>query len=113
VPAPNRRRRGTRFPSVQGLDGHAQAQQSGFGRRIGRGGTIGRHAAATSGGGEHGEPEVIFCLDEFEPLNIQPHPGRQWTDRGGKHNRGPHRRWPRIEAQFTALPPWVVSQRGA
>ncbi|MFV2028113.1 helix-turn-helix domain-containing protein [Micromonospora sp. LOL_028] len=26
---------------------------------------------------EAGEPDVIFCLDEFGPLNLQPHPGRQ------------------------------------
>jgi transposase len=38
-----------------------------------------------------GEPEVIFCMDEFGPLNIQPHPGRQWTDRGGRHNTSPDR----------------------
>ena len=25
---------------------------------------------------EPGEPEVIFCVDEFGPLNLQPHPGR-------------------------------------
>jgi hypothetical protein len=24
---------------------------------------------------EDGEPEVTFCLDEFGPLNLQPHPG--------------------------------------
>ena len=24
---------------------------------------------------EPGEPEVIFCVDEFGPLNLQPHPG--------------------------------------
>lgn len=50
---------------------------------------------------EFGEPEVIFCVDEFGPLNIQPHPGRQWTDRGGEHNRGPHRRRPRRRATYT------------
>lgn len=33
---------------------------------------------------EEGEPEVIFCMDEFGPLNLQPHPGRQWAERGGK-----------------------------
>ncbi len=33
---------------------------------------------------EPGEPEVIVCMDEFGPLNLQPHPGRQWTERGGK-----------------------------
>ena len=35
-----------------------------------------------------GEPEVIFCVDEFGPLNLQPHPGRQWAAVGGK-NRSP------------------------
>ncbi|WP_342222251.1 IS630 family transposase [Nocardia gipuzkoensis] len=41
------------------------------------------------------EPQVIFCLDEFGPLNLQPHPGRQWAERGGKHkdpDREPRRR---------------------
>lgn len=37
---------------------------------------------------EDGEPEVIFCMDEFGPLNLQPHPGRQWAERGGK-GQGP------------------------
>src|SRR3954462_10526651 len=39
---------------------------------------------------EPGEPEVIFCLDEFGPLNLMPHPGRQWAVRGGK-NKDPDR----------------------
>ena len=34
---------------------------------------------------EEGEPEVVLCLDEFGPLNLQPHPGRQWAERGGRH----------------------------
>ncbi|MFE5912555.1 transposase [Streptomyces wedmorensis] len=33
---------------------------------------------------ELGEPEVVFCLAEFGPLNLQPHPGRQWAERGGE-----------------------------
>ncbi len=44
---------------------------------------------------ELGEPEVVFCMDEFGPLNLQPHPGRQWAERGGKHkdpDREPRRR---------------------
>ena len=44
---------------------------------------------------EPDEPQVIFCLDEFGPLNLQPHPGRQWAERGGKHkdpDREPRRR---------------------
>ena len=30
-----------------------------------------------------GDPEVVFCVDEFGPLNLQPRPGRQWARRGG------------------------------
>src|ERR1700687_2722422 len=30
-----------------------------------------------------GDPGVVFCLDEFGPLNLQPRPGRQWARRGG------------------------------
>ncbi|MFV9452215.1 IS630 family transposase [Rhodococcus sp. NM-2] len=44
---------------------------------------------------EPSEPEVVFCLDEFGPLNLQPHPGRQWAERGGRHKdpeREPRRR---------------------
>jgi transposase len=26
-----------------------------------------------------GDPTVVFCMDEFGPLNLQPHPGKQWT----------------------------------
>lgn len=50
---------------------------------------------------EEGEPEVIFCMDEFGPLNLQPHPGRQWAGRGGRHkdpDRGPR---PRRRATYT------------
>lgn len=42
-----------------------------------------------------GDPEVVICLDEFGPLNLQPHPGRQWAGVGGKQrdpNRPPRRR---------------------
>ena len=30
-----------------------------------------------------GDPEVVICMDEFGPLNLQPHPGRQWALAGG------------------------------
>jgi hypothetical protein len=33
---------------------------------------------------EPGEPEVIFCVDEFGPLNLQSRPGRQWAAVSGK-----------------------------
>jgi hypothetical protein len=39
---------------------------------------------------EAGEPEVIFCVDWFGPLNLQPRPGRQSAAIGGK-NKEPGR----------------------
>src|SRR5262249_59873842 len=42
-----------------------------------------------------GDPQVIFCVDEFGPLNLQPRSGRQWTAVSGQQNvpgRGPPRR---------------------
>jgi transposase len=42
-----------------------------------------------------GDPEVIFCLDEFGPLNLQPQPGRQWaaiSGKGKEPGRAPRRR---------------------
>lgn len=26
-----------------------------------------------------GDPSVVICMDEFGPLNLMPHPGRQWA----------------------------------
>ena len=26
---------------------------------------------------------MVICFDEFGPLNLQPHPGRHWAERGG------------------------------
>ncbi len=28
---------------------------------------------------------MVLCVDEFGPLNLQPHSGSQWAERGGKH----------------------------
>jgi len=42
-----------------------------------------------------GDPEVIFCVDEFGPLNLQPRPGRQWaavSGKGKEPGRAPRRR---------------------
>ncbi len=39
-----------------------------------------------------GDPEVVICVDEFGPLNLQPHPGRQWAVRGGGGERPRRRR---------------------
>jgi transposase len=44
-----------------------------------------------------GDPDEIICVDEFGPLNLQPHPGRQWACKGG---RG-HVRRRRRRATFT------------
>ena len=44
---------------------------------------------------DDGEPQVIFCVDEFGPLNLQPRPGRQWAAVSGKKaepGRAPRRR---------------------
>jgi transposase len=39
------------------------------------------------------DPDEIICLDEFGPLNVQPHPGRRWACRGGRgHTRRRRRR---------------------
>jgi transposase len=40
-----------------------------------------------------GDPSVVFCVDEFGPLNLQPQPGRQWAPRAvGKGNPAAPRR---------------------
>ncbi len=39
-----------------------------------------------------GDPTVVFCLDEFGPLNLQPHPGKQWAARGGGADQPRRRR---------------------
>ncbi|QKW54063.1 IS630 family transposase [Streptomyces buecherae] len=44
---------------------------------------------------EDDAPDVILCMEEFGPLNLMPHPGRQWAEHGGKHkdsDREPRRR---------------------
>ena len=40
------------------------------------------------------DPTVIMCFDEFGPLNLQPHPGRQWAPAATKTGAGeaPRRR---------------------
>jgi transposase len=48
-----------------------------------------------------GDPEIVFCVDEFGPLGLQPRPGRHWAAIGGKNKepgRGPR---PRIRATYT------------
>ncbi len=50
---------------------------------------------------EDGEPEIGLCLDEFGPLNLQPHPGRQWAERGGRHKDPDRQPRPRRRATCT------------
>jgi transposase len=50
---------------------------------------------------KRGDPTVVFCVDEFGPLNLQPHPGRQWAPvAAGKGDPGSPRRR-RRRATFT------------
>ena len=49
----------------------------------------------------HGDPTVVFCMDEFGPLNLQPHPGKHWAPvAAGKGSPGSSRRR-RRRATFT------------
>ncbi len=50
---------------------------------------------------EEGEPEVVFRLDEFGPLNLQPHPGRQWAEGGGKGKDPDREPRPRRRVTYT------------
>jgi transposase len=50
---------------------------------------------------EAGEPEVIFCMDEFGPLNLQPRPGRQWAAVSGKNAEPGREPRPRMRATCT------------
>jgi hypothetical protein len=50
---------------------------------------------------EPGEPEIVFCVDEFGPLNLQPHPGRQWAAVSGKNKEPGRRPRPRRRATYT------------
>jgi hypothetical protein len=45
-----------------------------------------------------GEPEVVFCVDEFGPLNLQPRPGRHWAAVSGKRKEPGRKARPRIRA---------------
>ncbi|MFD4506451.1 IS630 family transposase [Streptomyces sp. NPDC058457] len=50
---------------------------------------------------EPGEPEVVLCMDEFGPLDLQPRSGRQWTERGGKGKDPCREPRPRRRATYT------------
>jgi hypothetical protein len=38
------------------------------------------------------DPDEVICLDEFGPLNLEPHPGRRRACRGGRGHTGRRRR---------------------
>jgi hypothetical protein len=48
-----------------------------------------------------GEPGVVFCMDEFGPLNLQPRPGRQWAAVSGKNAEPGRAPRPRMRATYT------------
>jgi transposase len=48
-----------------------------------------------------GDPSVVFCVDEFGPLNLQPHPGRQWAPRAGGNGNPAAPRRRRRRATYT------------
>jgi transposase len=47
-----------------------------------------------------GDPEAIFCVDEFGPLNLQPRPGRQWAAVSGKNKEPGREPRPRMRATY-------------
>jgi transposase len=49
---------------------------------------------------EADDPEVIFCADEFGPLNLQPRPGRHWAAVGGKGKEPGRAPRPRLRATY-------------
>jgi transposase len=49
---------------------------------------------------EDGDPEIVFCVDEFGPLNLQPRPGRQWAAVSGKNKEPGRAPRPRMRATY-------------
>ncbi len=47
------------------------------------------------------DPEVVFCVDEFGPLNLQPRPGRHWAAISGKSKEPGRAPRPRLRATDT------------
>ena len=48
-----------------------------------------------------GDPAVVFCADEFGPLNLQPRPGRHWAAVSGKNAEPGRAPRPRMRATYT------------
>jgi transposase len=47
-----------------------------------------------------GEPEVLTCIDEFGPLNLQPRPGRAWAAISGNAKDPGREPRPRLRATY-------------
>jgi transposase len=47
-----------------------------------------------------GDPTVVICMDEFGPLNLQPHPGKQWAPAASGHGDQAHPRRRRRRATY-------------
>lgn len=47
-----------------------------------------------------GDPEVVICMDEFGPMNLQPHPGKHWAPQGCGHGDPDHPRRRRRRATY-------------
>jgi transposase len=58
---------------------------------------------------EPGDPDVVVCIEEFGPLNLQPHPGRHWALTGGggpvprRRRRATYKRLHGVRHLFAAL----------
>src|SRR5262249_26138352 len=50
---------------------------------------------------QDGDPEIVFCVDEFGPLNLQPRPGQQWAAVSGKNKEPGRAPRPRMRATYT------------
>jgi transposase len=48
-----------------------------------------------------GDPDVVICMDEFGPLNLQPHPGKHWAPRASGKGDQMHPRRRRRRATYT------------
>src|ERR671911_503282 len=60
---------------------------------------------------KRGDPTVVFCMDEFGPLNLQPHPGKQWAPvAAGKGDPGsPPTTWAGTVSTGTSSPARAAS----
>jgi len=50
---------------------------------------------------EAGDPEVVSCVDELGPLNLQKRPGRQWAAVSGESKEPGRAPRPRMRATYT------------